>query len=947
MSASNITRKNLQTLAALGLALALPAALCWYYDVYVHWQPKLYPFAVIAVILGNFLLTLLVLQTRGEKAKALVWKTQLSVLIFMAALFIPSSIINNVMHKGAALAANAAVSLCAAQLLALYTLVLHRTRRKLLGFGLLGAMLLAIFLYFGGPQTVERTLTPPPDTALEKPYMLWYNAPAPNRYMYGEPRKEGDWSWPGDPDWEQWSLPLGNGHFGVNVFGRTDTERLQITEASLGNPYPDGMNNFAEVLIDFDHPEQRTRNYTRDLVLDDATAHVKYEYQGVSYEREYLTSYPDAVLAVRLSASENGRVSFTLRPEIPYLKEGKLGKSGTVTARGDTITLAGEMEHYGILFECQISVLHEGGALHADNGALTLEGADSAVILMALGTNYALDESVFLEPEPAKKLAGNARPHERVTNILENAAKLGYDELRARHVADYQALFSRVKLDLGGNLPKLPADRLLEKYKRGKHDPYLEALYFQFGRYLLIASSRQDTLPGNLQGLWNQYESAPWSAGYWHNINIQMNYWPAFTTNLAELFEPYADLNEAFRGQAQGHADDYLAQIREQNPDKTYAVPMAEPGTGQNGWAVGTGVWPYTAEGPAPGGHSGPGTGGLTSKLFWDWYDYTRDGALLEERVYPALSGMADFLSKTVIEQDGLLLAYPSASPEQLVNGEYYETTGCAFDQQMIYENHRDTIKAAEILGIEDEIVRRAKAQLDRLDPVITGDSGQVKEYREEGKYGDIVDEYQHRHISQLMGLVPGQTINSNTPEWLEAARVTLTERGDKSTGWAMALRLNAWARARDGEHAYLLYQNLLKNGTLPNLWDTHPPFQIDGNFGGTAGVAEMLLQSNGSLIEPLPALPEAWSTGSFEGLVARGNFVVDCAWEDGRLTRMTIEARAGGECSIKYPGIDGDSDEVVLNMAKGEAHTIHLKPRAAVGAIRWDAWYGGAAGGE
>ena len=807
-----------------------------------------------------------------------------------------------------------------------------KTRKKLLGFGLLTAMLLAAFFCLGGPYHLNKRFTPPPVYELaggQKPYMLWYNAPAPNRYMHGEPKKEGDWSWPNDPDWEQWSLPLGCGHFGVNVFGRTDTERIQVTEASLCNPYPDGMNNFAELLIDFNHPEKRVRRYTRDLVLNDATAHVRYEYQGVTYEREYLASYPDAVLAVRLTASQAGCVSFTLHPETPYLKpfgqEGNLGKSGTVTAGGDTITLSGEMEHYGILYEGQVCVLCDGGTLQTGDGTITVEGADSAVILMALGTNYILSEDVFLEPDRTKKLEGNPHPHQRVTDTLERAARLGYDEIRNRHVADYQALFGRVDLDLGGKLPEIPTDRLLRNYQKEKTSPYLEELYFQYGRYLLIASSRQGTLPGNLQGLWNQYDSAPWSAGYWHNINIQMNYWPAFTTNLAELFEPYADLNRAFRRQAQGFADSYLSQIREENPGVVYAVPMAEPGTGQNGWAVGTGVWPYTASGPAPNSHSGPGTGGLTAKLFWDWYDYTCDENLLRDTVYPALSGMADFLSRTVIEQEGLLLAYPSASPEQLVDGGYYQTTGCAFDQQMIYENHRDCIAAAKILGIDDETVRTAKVQLDRLDPVIIGDSGQVKEYREEGAYGEIVDEYTHRHISQLMALMPGQAINSNTPEWLRAARVTLTERGDKSTGWAMAHRLNAWARARDGEHAYLLYQNLLKAGTLPNLWDTHPPFQIDGNFGGTAGVAEMLLQSSGNLIEPLPALPAAWASGSFAGLMARGNFVVGCAWKDGRLTRLTIEARSGGELRVRYPGIDGDSDELVIDTAAGGIYAIKI----------------------
>jgi hypothetical protein len=457
----------------------------------------------------------------------------------------------------------------------------------------------------------------------------------------------------------------------------------------------------------------------------------------------------------------------------------------------------------------------------------------------------------------------------------------------------------------------------------------LEELYFQYGRYLLISSSRKGTLPGNLQGLWNQYESSPWSAGYWHNINIQMNYWPAFTTNLAEMFESYADLNKAFRKLAQRNADSYLSKIREENPGDAYAIPMSEAGTGSNGWVIGTGCWPYDISEPSADIHSGPGTGALTAKIFGDYFDYARDINILRDTVYPVLSGMSNFLSKTVIEKDGLLLAHPSASPEQCIDDvfpNYYHTTGCAFDQQMIYENHKDTIAAAEILGSDDETIRTAKEQIGRLDPIIIGDSGHIKEYREENKYGEIGDP-KHRHISQLVALSPGQTINSSTPAWIEAAKTTLNERGDKSTGWAMAHRLNSWARTGDGDRAYLIFQTLLKNGTLTNLWDTHPPFQIDGNYGGTAGVAEMLLQSNGNTIEPLAALPSDWGTGNYQGLVARGNFVVGCEWENMRLKKMRITARSGGICSIRYPGISTarvtDDKGNIVNTAQNGADMV------------------------
>ena len=372
--------------------------------------------------------------------------------------------------------------------------------------------------------------------------------------------------------------------------------------------------------IECNHPEDEVTGYYRDLVLNDATAHVQYDYRGVTYEREYLTSYPDGVLAVRLTASRKGSVSFTLRAQTPYLKpfgeDGSRGKTGTVTAEGNTISISGEMEYYGVAYEGRICVIPEGGAIASGNGQIHVKAADSALVLMAVGTNYILNERVYLEPDRLKKLAGNPHPSERVTAILEKASGMRYETIRARHTADYAAFFDRAHIDLGGSLPEKPTDRLLEDYKSGAAVPYLEELYFQFGRYLLIASSRKGTLPGNLQGLWNQYDSSPWSAGYWHNINIQMNYWPAFTTNLAELFESYADLNKAFRKLAQRHADEYLAAIRRENPDAEYAVNMAEPGAGKNGWAVGTGGWPYDINKPAPLSHSGPGTSGLTQNCF-------------------------------------------------------------------------------------------------------------------------------------------------------------------------------------------------------------------------------------------------------------------------------------------------------------------------------------------
>ncbi len=301
------------------------------------------------------------------------------------------------------------------------------------------------------------------------------------------------------------------------------------------------------------------------------------------------------------------------------------------------------------------------------------------------------------------------------------------------------------------------------------------------------------------------YDQTPWSGGYWHNINVQMNYWPAFTTNLSEMFESYADYNMAYREAAQLLADDYI---------NTYHPASYSDTAGENGWIIGTAAYPYSIS--APESHSDPGTGGLTTKLFWDYYDFTRNEDILENITYPALSIMAKLLTKVVEPIDGKYLTTNSASPEQVENGTYYQTIGCAFDQQMIWENNNDTLKAAELLGKNDAVLDTIREQINLLDPVLVGYSGQVKEYREEDYYGEI-GEYNHRHISQLVGLYPGTSINASTPAWMDAAKATLNLRGDESTGWAMAHRLNAWARLQDSNRAYRLYQQLLKSGTLIN----------------------------------------------------------------------------------------------------------------------------------
>ncbi|MBQ8402874.1 MAG: glycoside hydrolase family 95 protein [Clostridia bacterium] len=753
-----------------------------------------------------------------------------------------------------------------------------------------------------------------------KNYELWYTSEAPygNEDLVFFAHKTDV----PDDGWEKWSLPLGNGYMGVNVFGRTESERLQITENSFCNPnvvderYPGGnggLMNFCDLYIDFGHTG--VKNYRRSLSLCDAVANTTYDFEGVTYAREHFTSYPDRVFATKLSASRAGALSFTVRPEIPFvapylLKEGDgMGRTGEVHTNGNLITFGGELEYYAIQYEGQIAVLAEGGQIISHDETIEVKNANSAVLLVAVGTNYQMESRVFMERSPRKKLAPYPHPHARVSEILENAQKYSYAELRERHVKDYFALISRAEVDLGGVCPNIPTNELIESYRNGENERYLEELYFTYGRYLLISSSRPGTYPANLQGTWCKYASSPWSAGYWHNINIQMNYWPAFNTNLHELFLPYIEYFKAYKPLAMENADQYMA--------RNFPEKCGEKG--ENGISIGTAAWLYKITGaPDPGrGHSGPGTGAFTAKLFADYYEFSLDEKNLADAVYTANREMAVFLSKTLEEQeDGTLLVKYSESPEQHHNGAYYHTKGCAFDQQMVYECYKDTVWLAEKLGINDGFIEELRAALPRLDPVQIGASGQIKEYREEEHYGDI-GEYHHRHISHLVGLYPGTIINGNNKEWLRAAEYSLNERGDVSTGWSTAHKLNAWARTKNGGRAHDLLRRLLANCTLPNLWDTHPPFQIDGNFGGTAGIAEMLLQSHEGYVHVLPALPECWRNGGFTGLCARGGFDVSAEWRGGKAVRVSVTANAGGTLKMLV-----GEERVEREMLAGETFT-------------------------
>lgn len=768
-------------------------------------------------------------------------------------------------------------------------------------------------------------------------YELWESAPAPVGPVETEPRSNG--TFPYDEAWEYWSYPIGNGYMGANVFGYTDVERVQLTEKTLFNTglYGlGGLTSFAEIKLHFGHEE--VANYRRSLNLNEGIAYVSYEVDGINYSREYFVSYPDQVLVMRISADQPGSVSFTLAPEIPYLESLREQdeRIGTVTAKDDQIILSGSLPNENNNYEAQFRVLNDGGKLSAEGSSITIAKANSVTVVMAAGTNYKLSSELFQLP-PHKKLDPAEFPHERLNGILDAAVAKGADALKQRHLDDHGGLFNRVALQFNSKVSSLPTHRLLEEYKNGKKDIYLEELMFHFGRYLLIASSREKTLPAGLQGTWSNYEITPWTGGYWHNVNVQMNYWGACAVNLAETFEAYINYFKAYHQEAQHKATWFIEQ---NHPDRVSKEP------GQNGWTIGTGATPYKVN--APGLHSGPGTAGFTTKLLMDYYDFTLDQDYLKDVAYPALLGVSRFFSKTLIEEDDYLLVKPSASPENPVRdpkqiegmpghldelkNRYYVTVGCTFDQGFVWENHTDVLQLAEALGKKEPFLDQIQAELPKLDPVLVGDSGQIKEYREETTYSSI-GEYHHRHISHLCTLYPGTLINSSKPEWMAAASKTLDFRGDLTTGWAMAHRMNCRARLKEGDHAHRVYSLFIAEKTVPNLWTLHPPFQIDGNFGVMAGVSEMLMQSHEGGIELLPALPKAWSNGAFEGLVARGNFEISAQWSDAKLTEAEVVARRGGMCRLKLPSaknarvVDMSGKPVTAKVMGDEVLELHMKP--------------------
>jgi alpha-L-fucosidase 2 len=771
-------------------------------------------------------------------------------------------------------------------------------------------------------------------------YELWEPYPAPNSGPNFDKPKFA--AIPYDKDWESSSYPLGNGNMGACIFGRTDTDRIQLTEKSL---YVDvrgigSLSNFAELFLDFNH--DKPTDYRRSLSLNDGTAHVSYVHKGIRYTREYFTSYPDNIMAIRLSADRPASLSLTVRPEFPDLsKYAANERTGKLTVNKDVITFAGTINNFSCNYEGQVKVTHKGGNLQLDpnTGTIKVCDADDVVLLIALGTNYRLTPHIFLTNVKKEKLDKTILPHDEVSSRIAKAEAMDYPLLRERHIQDHRKLFNRVDLRLASEPSSEPTNRQLELYRKGKDQRWMEELLFHYGRYLLIASSRPGTLPAGLQGGWNAYHWAPWTGGYWHNINIQMNYWGVMSANLPECFEAYIDYFNAYLPAAREVSRSVLKKI--------HGTPVDEKEDA--GWVIGTSAGAYAIT--EPGYHSGPGVSGLTAKMLADYYLFSKDRDFLKNVAYPAMLSLSRFYSKALVEKGDLLMISPSASPENIVKdksqveglpgyllrGMHYVTAGTTFDQGMVWETYNDTLILAKELGASDPLLILIAAQMKRLDPILVGTSGQIKEYREERAYSDIGDPT-HRHISHLHTLFPGTLINENHKEWMTAASVTLDKRGFAPVPWALAFRMLSRARLTEGDLALKAYEFMISNHVASNLWTVQPPFEIDANFGSMTGVIELLLQSHAGYIHLLPALPTAWANGSFKGLVARGNFEISANWKEGKIQMAAIHSRAGGVCRLRggnFKILDANGEAVQWKKTendcyefltrKGEIYTINL----------------------
>jgi alpha-L-fucosidase 2 len=777
----------------------------------------------------------------------------------------------------------------------------------------------------------------------QAPMKLWYDKPA---------------------NYFEEALVLGNGRIGATVFGGTSTDKIFLNDITLwsGEPMDPYMNKdaykhlpavrealnqenyrLADSLVKklqgkfsesyaplgtlyLDFASKNPKNYYRELNLDQAIASVKYQEGDNLIQKEYFVSHPDKVFVIHLKSNQKGGLSFKVRfdsqlkyKHIATAQHLHFQGNAPVRAEPNYVRKKGNpiifLENRGTRFSTDVLIQQTDGKVIQTDSTISLENGTEATVLVSLATSF----NGFDKNPNSEGLNDVAIAKKQ----LLDASKQSLADLRKKHVQDYQKYYQRVKLDLGGNqTPNLPTDERLRRYAKGASDSYLETLYFQFGRYLLISSSRTPGVPANLQGLWNPHIQPPWSSNYTMNINAEENYWLAENTNLSEMHTPFLTFLE--------------------NLEKTGKI-TAKTFYNAPGWTVhhNSDIWAMTN----PVGDFGNGSpswanwymgGAWAATHLWEHYIFTKDESFLKQKAYPLMKGAAEFcLAMLIPDKNGKWITSPSTSPENryITPAGYKGETiyGGAADLAMIRELFLDLIAAQEVLKIDSEMKLKLQNTLAQLYPYQIGRHGHLQEW-----YFDWEDiDPKHRHQSHLFGLYPGSHITvDQTPQLANAAKRTLEIKGDETTGWSKGWRINLWARLKDGDHAYKMYRELLRyvepdgvkvnyergGGTYPNLFDAHPPFQIDGNFGGAAAVAEMLVQSSPQEIHLLPALPKSWNSGSVKGLKARGGFEVDLTWSQGRLKQLVIKSVLGGKTSLVY-----DGKKQVLSLNKGTQKVINF----------------------